>query len=201
MEGTYPLVNHSGPSRTSGKETLVSDTYYVGFKESAAGANKRHGAVFNASGSGKVLVVYRITAIPSPTAAVTGLIIPLVAIRLTSVPTGGTAGAFVKACPVNITGGRNATPDPPTQVTNVFNHTGGNVEGGVNAVAFGVGAVSGEETASTNESVIYEAPIDGSEQVMCPEGWGFEVRQLTLASAGNVSIQAVIGLLDPAETL
>jgi hypothetical protein len=179
----------------------VADTYYVGFRESTAGANKRHGAVFNASGSGKVLVVYRITAIPSPTAAVTGLIVPLVAVRLTSAPSGGSAGAFAKACPANITNGRNATPDPPAQVTAVFNHTGGSIEGGASAVAFGIGAVSGEETQASQESIIYEAPIDGSEQVMCPEGWGFEIRQLTLASAGAVSIQAVIGLVDPADTL
>lgn len=179
----------------------MGDTYYVGFRESAAGANKRHGAVFNATGSGKVLVVYRIVAIPSPTAAVTGLIVPLVAIRLTGAPAGGTGVAFAKACPADITGGRIATPDLPAQVTAMIGHTSGTIEGGASAVAFGAGAVSGEETASTNESIIYEAPIDGSEQVMCPEGWGFEIRQLTLASAGAVTIQAVVGLLSPSETV
>jgi hypothetical protein len=179
----------------------MADTYYVGWKESVAGANKRHGAVFNASGSGKVLVVYRIVAIPSPTAVVTGMVVPLVAVRLTGAPSGGVNQPIVKACPANIPGGRAATPDLPAQVTALFNHTAGTIEGGASAVAFGAGAVSGEETTSSNESIIYEAPIDGSEQVMCPEGWGFEIRQLTLPSAGAVSIQAVIGLLDPADTL
>lgn len=179
----------------------MADTYYVGFRESTAGANKRHAAVYNGAGSGKVMVVFRIVAIPSPTATVTGQVIPLVAVRLTSAPTGGTPGAFAKAVPADITGGRLATPDVPAQVTAVFNHTGGSIEGGASAVAFGAAAVSGEETASTQESIMYEAPIDGSEQVHCPEGWGFEIRQLSLASAGAVSIQAVIGLLDPAETV
>jgi hypothetical protein len=76
-------------------------------------------------------------------------------------------------------------------VTVVAAHTGGSVE----PIAFGLGGVSGEETASDNESVLYEAPIDGSEQIECPEGTGIEVRQGTLASAGAVSIVAVVGLV------
>jgi hypothetical protein len=175
----------------------MADTYYASVRESVAGANKRHLGVFNAAGSGKVMVVYRIVAIGSPTAAVTGLVIPLAAIRLTSAPSDGTPTTLAKAWPADITGGRAATPNPPAQVTAFMAHTTGTVE----AVGFGGGVVSGEETASANESVVYEAPIDGSEQIACPEGWGFEVRQLTLASAGNVGIVAVIGLLTPAETL
>ena len=175
----------------------MAATYYASVRESTAAANKRHLGVFNASGSGKVLVVYRIVAIGSPTAVVVGMIIPLAAIRLTAAPTTGTVSSFAKAWPANITGGRPATPNPPAQVTVFTNHTDGTVE----PIAFGGGVVSGEETSSANESVVYEAPIDGSEQVACPEGWGFEVRQLTLPSAGAVGIVAVIGLLDPAETL
>ena len=176
----------------------MAATYYASVRESAAGANKRHLAVFNASGSGKVLVVYRIVAIGTPTAGVTGMVIPLAANRITTAPTGGTTMALAKACPANITGGRTATPDPPAQITVHREFTGG---GTVEAVGFGAGVVSGEETASANESKVYEAPLDGSEFIMCPEGWGFEVRQLTLASAGSVSIVAVIGLLNPADTL
>jgi hypothetical protein len=162
----------------------MANTYYASVRESDAGANKRHLSVFNASGSGKEMVVYRIVAAGMPTTAVTGLKIGLVAVRLSAAPTGGTALAFAKA--------NSANPAVPAQVTAVGGATGG---GGVEAVAFGVGAVSGEETASDNESSLYEAPIDGSQQITLPEGEGFEVRQSTLASAGQVTIVCVIGLL------
>lgn len=175
----------------------MADTYYASVRESVAGANKRHLAVFNGAGSGKVMVVYRIVAIGSPTATVTGMVIPLAANRLTTAPSDGTVISLAKAWPANVTNGRPATPDPPGQVVARTNISTGTAE----AVGFGGGVVSGEETASANESVVYEAPIDGSEQIACPEGWGFEVRQLTLASAGNVGIVAVIGLLNPADTL
>jgi hypothetical protein len=167
----------------------MADTYYTSVRESAAGANKRHLSVFNAAGSGKTMVVYRIVAMGSPTATVTGMVIPLAAIRILAVPTdGSTLGPpqFAKAV--------TTSDDVPSQVTartNATTPTAGNLE----PIAFGLGVVSGEETSSANESVIYEAPIDGSQQVTFAEGTGFEVRQLTLASAGNVSIAAVIGLV------
>ena len=162
----------------------MSDTYYASVRESAAGANKRHLSVFNAAGSGKDLVVYRIVAAGAPAAAVAGLKVALAAVRLTAVPTGGTPLAFAKA--------KSANPAVPAQVTVVTGATGG---GGVEAVAFGLGVVSTEETASDNETVIYEAPIDGSQQITLPEGEGFEVRQGTLASAGELNVVAVVGLV------
>lgn len=160
----------------------MADTYYASVRESVAGANKRHLSVFNASGSGKTMVVYRITAFGSPTVAVTGLTIPLAALRITTVPTDGTPMAFAKA--------RAANANVPAEVTARFGATSGTVE----PIAFGGGAVSGEETLASTVS-IYEAPIDGSQQIEFEQGTGFEVRQLTLASAGAVSIVAVIGLV------
>lgn len=156
-------------------------TYFASVRESAPAANKRHIGVFNGTGSGMTMVVYRIVAAGTPTATVTGQKITLAAIRLLSQPT-GTASTFAKAVPSN--------PDVPTQVIVGTNLSNGTVE----PIAFGLGVVQGEETAADNESVLYEAPIDGSQQLECPEGTGFEVRQLTLAGAGAVSIVAVIGL-------
>lgn len=160
------------------------DTYYATVVESVAGSQKRHLAVWNGSTSGKRMTVYRIIAIPSPTAAVTGLIVPLAAIRLLTKPTTGTALGWAKADPANAA--------PPAAIEVAGNVTGGTFE----AVAFGLGAVSGEETAASQESVVYEAPIDGSQAVVFPPDSGFEVRQLTIASAGAVSITCVIGLAD-----
>jgi hypothetical protein len=166
----------------------MPDTYYASVRESAAGANKRHLSVFNAPGSGKTLVVYRITAAGTPTAAVTGATIPLAAIRTLAAPTDGTTlgpPQFAKA--------RLTSADVPAQMTARTNATTP-AAGSLEAIAFGLGAVNGEETLSSMAE-LYSAPIDGSQQVEFPEGTGFEVRQLTLASAGAVSIIAVIGLL------
>jgi hypothetical protein len=160
---------------------VADDTYYASVRESIVGANKRHLSVFNDVGSGKIMMVYRIKAAGTPTAAVSGLIVALGALRITTVPTDGTAMGFAKA--------RAANPDVPAQVTARFGATTGTVE----PIAFGLGAVSGEETQASSD-VIYEAPIDGSQTVEFVEGTGFEVRQLTLASAGAISIIAVIGL-------
>lgn len=164
-------------------------TYYATVAESAAGANKRHLAVWNGTGTGKRMTLFRIIAIGTPTAAVTGAVIPLAAIRLLTRPTSGSALGWAKADPAN--------PDPPSGGNPNGIEVAANVSGGtVESVAFGLGAVSGEETIATPESVVYSAPIDGSQAVVFPPGSGFEVRQLTLASAGAVSITCVIGLAD-----
>jgi hypothetical protein len=179
----------------------MADTYTASIREIAVGALKRHMAVWNGVGSGKVLVVFRITAAPAAIATATGLNVPLAAIRLTSAPTGGTPRSFGKACPADITGGRTATPDVPAEVIMLEAHTGGNIEGGANPITFGLGSVNSDETSQSGETTLYESPPDGSDWIYCPEGWGFEIRQGALAGAGNISILATIGLLDPSETL
>jgi hypothetical protein len=161
---------------------MATPTYYASVVESAAGSQKRHLAVWNGVGSGVTMVLYRIVAAPAPMVAVTGGVIPLAAIRLLARPTSGNALGWAKA--------KLSNAIPPAQIE-VAGAVGG---GSVEAIAFGVGAVSGEETLASPESVIYEAPLDGSQPVEFSEGSGFEVRQLTLASAGAVSIVAVIGL-------
>jgi hypothetical protein len=161
---------------------MAVDTYYASVRDSAVAANKRHLSVFNAVGSGKTLVVYRIIAAGTPTTTVTGGAVAIAALRITTVPSDGTTMAFAAANPAN--------PNVPAQVTARFGATTGTVE----AIAFGLAAVNTEETSSSSESV-YEAPLDGSQQVTLPEGSGFEVRQGALASAGAVSIVAVIGLV------
>lgn len=170
----------------------MADTYYTSVSESTAVANKRHLAVFNRTGSGKVLVVYRITAMGTPQQVGAGLTVGLVAVRLTSNPTGGTTGSFVKAKPdvVNVPG-YISTPNVPGQIMATVGHTTGSIE----ANPFGCGSCNSDETSNTMETVIYEAPIDGSQQIECPESYGFEVRQLTLPSSGGaITIVAVIGL-------
>ncbi len=179
----------------------TADTYTASVREIATGATKKHMAVWNGAGSGKVLVVYRVTAAPAPVAAVTGLNCPLAVVRITSAPTGGTARSFGKANPAAITGGKPITPDVPAEVTLVeFPGGGAALEGGANPLTFGIGAVNTDETSMSGETTLYESPPDGSDWIYCPEGWGFVVIQGTLAGAGNISLMAMIGLLDAAET-
>jgi len=162
---------------------VADDTYYASVRQSAVAADKRHLAIFNGVGSGKILRVYRITAFSSPVATVSGLIVPLGVIKTTSPPTDGGILAVAKAKATN--------PDVPAELLVRSAPTTGTVE----PIAFGGGTVSAEETQASTE-VLYEAPIDGSQAVECLEGAGFEVRQLTLpSSVGAISIIAVIGLI------
>lgn len=183
------------------------DTYFSSIRECPVGADRRFMAVFNGAGSGKVILVHRVVAVGEPVAAVTGLVVPLACNRIQAAPAGGTVMAVAKAVPADITGGRLATPALPAQVTVLKSRNDANtsdtlITGGTpEPIGFGGGNVSGEETASANESTLYQAPLDGSEPIYCPEGWGFEVRQLTLASAGAIGLVAVFSLLSPAETL
>lgn len=147
----------------------MAATYYASIGESATAANKRHIGVFNGAASGKTLVVYRILA--------AGTQVPLAAIRLLSQPSGNVT-SFAKADP--------STADAPAEVVVGTGLSGGSIE----PIAFGLGVPNGQS--------IYEAPIDGSEQLKCPPGTGFEVRQLTTTTAGSVSIVAVVGLEDAA---
>jgi hypothetical protein len=152
-------------------------TYYAGAIASVAGANKRHLCLFNASGSGKKVKVYRVAAAGAPTAAVTGLVIPLYTARITAAPTGGSAGSIAKA--------DTTDANVPAQITTTLAATGGATE---EAVPFGVGVVSGEETSAANEAVLYQSVLNGAKTMTLAEGQGIVVKQGALASAGAITI-------------
>ena len=156
---------------------MAEASYYTSVLASVAGASKRHLALFNASGSGKTMKIYRIRAAGAPTAAVTGLVIALNAVRITTAPTGGGAGTIDK--------GVTSDAAPPAQVTVMTAATGGATE---EANAFGVGTVTGEETQGASAVIIYDAVIDGLKPLTCAEGQGVLVKQGALASAGAVNI-------------
>ena len=163
---------------------MAEESYYTSALASVAAANKRHLAIFNASGSGKVLKVYRIRVSGAPTAAVTGLVIPLIAVRITTAPTGGSAGTINKA--------DTAEAAPPAQVTVMTAATGGATE---EANAFGIATVTGEEAQGASAATLYDAVIDGLKPLVCAEGQGILVKQGALASAGAVNIVAWFSLL------
>lgn len=161
---------------------MASDaTYYVSVRESAAGANKRHLTIWNGHAS-LVLRVYQVRAAGAPTAAVTGLVVPLYVARITSAPTGGSAATIEKA--------DSANANVPGTITAITGATGGATEGGT----VGVGTVSGEETSSAMGDDLFTSPIDGSQPLLLRPSEGIVIRQGTLASAGNISIVARVGV-------
>jgi hypothetical protein len=162
---------------------MAEATHHTAVADSAAGASKKHLVVWNGSGSGVTLKVQKITAAPSPTAAVTGLVIPLRVHKITAAPTGGSAvsPAWLKAA-----AGDNAMP---AQVTVTAGATGGATESGP---AFGFGTCSGEETQGGAGAVIYDYEIDGSKPVEIAQNEGFVIRQNALPSAGGVSVAVVV---------
>lgn len=163
---------------------MAEATYHVSVRESAAGASKRHLALFNASGSGKTLKVYRVQAAPSPTAAVTGQQLSLSVVRITAAPTGGSSATINKAL--------SSSTNAPAQVTATAAATGGATE---EASAFGLATVSGEETASAVAQDLYSFQIDGTQPVTCAEGEGILVKQGALAGAGAVSVAITFTLV------
>jgi len=159
---------------------MAEPTYYASVVASAAGANKRHLAVWN--GHATVVVrVYNIRAATATTAAVTGLVIPLTVLRISSAPTGGSAAT--------ITTSDTQNPTVPVTITAIAGATGGATEVG----PVGCGVVSGEETSSAVSDVLFDSPIDGSQPLVLRPGEGLVVKQGALASAGNITVVAKLG--------
>lgn len=162
---------------------MAEQTHYVSSLASAAAANKHHLTIWNGAGSGKTIKIYGITATPAPTAAVTGLVIPLHAARITSAPTGGSL----------LTPNKAATSDPnlPAQIECRMGATVTTVE----PSAFGVGTISGEETSAGVTSTLYNYEIDGTKPIELLEGEGLTVRQGALASAGAAHVLATFTIV------
>lgn len=146
---------------------------------SAAGANKHHLTLWNGSSASRIKV-YKVTAIGAPTAAVTGMVIPLIAERITTAaPVGGTALVPKPA------GSSSGTMD--VLPSGIVSATGPTVVlANEEAVAFGLGTVSGEETAAGFVAVLYEHLSDWTKPVEIPIGQGITIKQGALASAGAV---------------
>jgi hypothetical protein len=166
---------------------MAEPTYFAGVVSSAAAANKYHLTLWNGTGSGKTVKIYRIKASGAPTAAVTGLVVPLGCFTLfVAAPT---AGAVV-------TPERADLADPSFPITGVESRTGPTVvPANQGTVPFGVGEVSGEEAIGATTADLYEAPLDGTKPFVLPEGRGACIKQGALASAGAVSIVTIFTVI------
>lgn len=160
---------------------MAEPTYYASIVASTAGANKKHLTVWNGHASLK-LRVYEIKAAGAPTAAVSGLVVPLTVYRINSAPTGGSAATITKADSTNA--------NVPGTITATTGDTGGASKVG----AIGCGVVSGEETASLGSDVLFSAPIDGAQPCVLAPSEGITIEQGALASAGAITIVAKVGV-------
>lgn len=161
---------------------MADNTYFVSALASAAGANKRHLTIWNGTAAQNLRILL-VQAAGAPAAAVTGLVIPLYCARITTIPTGGSLVTPSKAV--------NANPNVPGTIECRTGATGGATE---EASAFGVGAVSGEETAAAVESVLYQMVLNGAQPVTLEPGSGMVVKQGALASAGNINVVVCVSV-------
>jgi hypothetical protein len=170
---------------------VADATYDVSAVASASVASKRHLAVFNGTGSAKVMRILDVWAAPAPTAAVTGGVIPLTVFRL--LPPGPTFTAPI-GTDAPIAKADTTDPNPPTAVKGYANAT---TVTGEDTVAFGAAGVSGEETATVAaRAELYEFSITGAAPLTCREGQGIVVKQGAFAPAGNVTIGIEFTLAD-----
>lgn len=155
---------------------MADNTYFVAALNSTAGADKRHLTIWNGTAAQNLRILL-VQASGAPTAAVTGQVIPLYATRITTQPTGGTSLTPSKADAGN--------PNVPGTIECKTGATGGAAE---ESSPFGVGTVSGEETASLCESVLYQYALNGGQPVTLAPGTGMVVKQNALASAGAINV-------------
>jgi hypothetical protein len=161
---------------------MADNTYFVSALGSAAGANKRHLTIWNGT-AGQELRILSVQAAGAPAATATGQVIPLYCSRITTQPTGGSDVTPVKAVASN--------PNVPATIECKTGATGGAAE---EPSAFGVGTVSGEETASLSESVLYSMVLNGAQPVTLAPGTGMVVKQNALASAGALNLVVCVSV-------
>lgn len=164
----------------------TTPAYRMYVSSSAVGAGQVHFDLFNATGSGKTMIVTSIRPVPNLDTAVTGVVsIRLYLTRTTAVGTGGTAATAEGTSLTATTISQFSAADsaPPAQVTARLRPTGGATAGAV----LGEVQVAPEET---NGSFGYMAPM--LDMVGHPNGvtvatnTGIRVVQGSVASVGSV---------------
>jgi hypothetical protein len=178
------------------QQTVPTYTWWI--PNQVVGANKLYGDLFNATGSGKVLEVRGLWAIPKSDVAVTGtLAVGIGLYRTSAVGTGGTAHTY--------NGGTSQTSHVitpwdtnnaalPSQVTARQAPTGGAT----------VSAFYWEQylfTEETNAATYYGPFINlipvgtMNQRITLNEGQGFLIKQGSVASAGNMSFLTLFTLV------
>lgn len=181
---------------SNGHIQYSGDFYKALWPSQAVGASKLYLDLFNATGTGKTMMVHSIRAYVDNDTAVTGTLgVQLDLFRTTAVGTGGTAatanGTVSTAATIsNI----NSSTALPAGVTGRLNPTGGATKG----AWLGTRWVFTEETnAGSALGGQYGAGFinDLEVPIVVNENTGLRVEQGTVASVGNVSFEILFELI------
>lgn len=175
------------------QQTLPTYTWWV--PGAAVGASKLYADLFNAAGSGKIIEVRGIWAIPKSDVAVTGAVgVEIGLYRTSAVGTGGTAATYNGGSAATahvITPQDTANAALPAQITARSLPTGGAT----------IGALYWAQYIPTEESATSQAYMAAFQNllpvsVMCQrltlrEGQGLLLKQGTVAGVGSMAFLAI----------
>lgn len=166
-------------------------SYMYATPSAPVGASKLYFDLFNAAGSGRVIDVRGVWAIPDTDVAVAGAVAIRVDLyRTSAVGTGGTAAAY-KSATVDV-GGGNITPFDtanaalPAQITARWLPTGGATISEWLLPTYALG-----EEASTSQAYMTQyqnllPALTFGQKLALREGQGLLMKQFTVASVGNI---------------
>lgn len=178
------------------QQTLPTYTWWV--PPAAVGASKLYGDLFNASGSGKVLEVRGVWAIPKSDVAVTGVVgVEVGLYRTSAVGTGGTAhtynGGSASTAHV-ITPWDTQNASLPAQVTARAVPTGGAT---ISALWWAQYIMTEETNAATYIGAYTNLLPVGTmnQRLTLNEGQGLLLKQGTVAGVGSLAFLAIFTLV------
>ena len=192
--GNFPAIQNV--NCVSGCSTVATPaTYSWTTPDSVGGANKNHLDLFNAVGSGKVIVVRQILPIIRTEVAVTGAVaIRFNIFRTSTVGTGGTVAVY-KSATADVAGGTITPTDTtysnlPSQITARHLQTGGASasEWLKRAACFTEETNAATYLCSGQTNVLTTG-------IVLREGQGISIVQGAVASVNNIAFQLIFELL------
>jgi hypothetical protein len=178
------------------QQTLPTYSWWV--PGAAVGASKLYADIFNASGSGRILEMRGLWAIPKTDVAVTGVVAVEIGIyRTSAVGTGGTGATYNGGTVMTnhvITPMDTANASLPAQVTARSAPTGG----ATIAAAYWAQYLFTEETNAASQLAQYENLLPATtfgQRLTLREGQGMLIKQGTVAGVGSVGFLGLFTLI------
>ena len=171
-------------------------TYMWATPLTAVGANKLYADLFNATGSGKVIDIRGIWAIPKTDVAVAGALgIRLDLYRTSAVGTGGTVAAYKSATP-DVAGGNinpfdTDNPALPAQITGRHLPTGGATIAQWLFPTYTLGEETATSQAYMSQYQNLIPVLTVGQKLTIRENQGLLVKQGAVAATGNVQLLMV----------
>lgn len=164
-------------------------SYLMMVPPQAVAASKNYFDLFNAAGSGKVMEINGIWAIPKTDVAIVGVVgVELQTARTNTVGTGGTGHAYngTSFAALNISPKDTGNAALPAQVTARFTPTGG---AAIQSALFGSYIFTEETNAGANLAQFFNllpASTTELQSLTFREGFGLRVSQGTVAGLGSI---------------